>query len=194
MPPMSPSSNQSPPPRAPLPIEEGGADRPISAENPVGLGRATEADLDEAIDQFGENEPHDETAVPLGTVVASIPVPTPIAREQGATFASTEIEELPSHVTATVEFDGTAPRAFIVTKTVTVIGRAAGAADLVLARNEEASRQHCALLYAQRSFWLEDLQSSNGTFVNDQPVTRVRLKSGDRVRIGVQVLVVKFRI
>ncbi len=184
---MSSSSNQKPPrPLAP----------PVAEELPSDLPD----DFDDAIDRFGEQEQQD-SPWSGGTVVASIPIPLEddaqlpdVAKEKGATIASTMIEPLPDHVSAMVEFEGSTTQVFQVTKTVTVIGRAAGAADLVLPWNEEASRQHCALLYAQRTFWLEDLQSSNGTYVNEQPVARVRLKSGDKIRIGTQVLVVRFRV
>jgi hypothetical protein len=156
-------------------------------------------DFDDAIDRFGEQA--DESPWSGGTVVASIPIPLEddlslpaVAKERGATIASTQIEPLPEHVSAMVEFEGSTTQVFQITKTVSVIGRAAGAADLVLPWNEEASRQHCAILYAQRTFWLEDLQSSNGTYVNEQPVARVRMKSGDKIRIGTQVLVLRFRV
>jgi hypothetical protein len=160
---------------------------------------ADEADDDlDAIDRFG---PFDSGSgeVSQGTVVAAIPVfldddgPL-IAKEKGATIASTQIEPLPDHVAGMIEFEDSKELRFQVTKTVTVIGRAAGAADLVLPWNEEASRQHCVILYSQRTFFLEDLKSSNGTYVNEQPVERIKLKSGDKIRIGVQVLVFRFRV
>jgi pSer/pThr/pTyr-binding forkhead associated (FHA) protein len=47
------------------------------------------------------------------------------------------------------------------------------------------SRLHCRFT-AQPSGELEveDLRSTNGTFVNDKPVKRTPLKAGDRVRVG----------
>ncbi|MBI1422473.1 MAG: FHA domain-containing protein [Gammaproteobacteria bacterium] len=33
-------------------------------------------------------------------------------------------------------------------------------------------------------FFLQDLDSKNHTYVNDQPITRVQLKDGDMIRIG----------
>jgi len=196
---MSPSSNQKPPKVAP-PIEEEEIDLQIPGEQEADDedGPPGGDDLD-AIDQFQEQQSDGDWSG--GTVVASIPIPLEddfklpeATREKGATIASTQIEPLPEHVSAMVEFEGSTTQIFKITKTVSVIGRAAGAADLVLPWNEEASRQHCAILYAQRTFWLEDLQSSNGTYVNEQQVARVRLKTGDKIRIGTQVLVVRFRI
>lgn len=158
-------------------------------------GPPVDEDLSE-IDRFAESE---GSATAQGTVVAEIPInlddnaPAP-RNERGATMAGTQIEPLPENVSATIELEGAAQRFFIVTKTVTVIGRAGGAADLVLPWNEEASRQHCAVLFANGAFWLEDLQSSNGTFVNEQQVQRTRLKSGDKIRIGTQVLTFGFKM
>ncbi|MBN1872752.1 MAG: protein kinase [Anaerolineae bacterium] len=49
------------------------------------------------------------------------------------------------------------------------------------------SRQHARLLHKQDGWWLEDLQSTNGTFVNEVrllPHRPVRLRSADIVRFG----------
>ncbi len=46
------------------------------------------------------------------------------------------------------------------------------------------SRQHCVIKSDPDGLWLEDLNSHNGTFVNDVPVTRRQLCHGDRIRIG----------
>ena len=187
------SSNPKPPPPLAPPVDDD-VEEQISR-----LPSDVPDDFDDAIDRFGEQQ--EESPWSGGTVVASIPIPLDdddslpeVAKEKGATIASTMIEPLPEHVSAMVEFEGSATQVFQITKTVTVIGRAAGAADLVLPWNEEASRQHCAILYAQRTFWLEDLQSSNGTYVNEQPVARLRMKSGDKIRIGTQVLVLRYRV
>jgi Nif-specific regulatory protein len=46
------------------------------------------------------------------------------------------------------------------------------------------SRQHCIIKGEANGFWLEDLSSHNGTFVNDVPATRQQLSHGDQIRIG----------
>ncbi len=154
-----------------------------------------EDDLD-AIDQFGESA--EEKPVD-GTVVGFIPVYLDddgprVAKEKGAaTMASTQIAPLPPQYVVSIDLDDGSGPPFKVAKTVTVIGRSAGAADLVLPWNEEASREHCAIVFSSGAFFLEDLQSSNGTYVNEQPVERVRLRSGDKIRIGSQVLVFRCR-
>jgi pSer/pThr/pTyr-binding forkhead associated (FHA) protein len=47
------------------------------------------------------------------------------------------------------------------------------------------SRFHCRFtVSADGVLEVEDLKSTNGTFVNDERVTRLALKPGDRVRAG----------
>ena len=160
---------------------------------------AEEADTDD-LDALDRLSPYEGSA-PEGTVVGPIPVSLEedeevriITREGGAMMASTQIAPLPQGVHATIEFDDASGPPFRVSKTVTVIGRVSSAADLVLPWNEEASRQHCAILLTKDGFFLEDLQSSNGTYVNETQVERVKLSSGDKIRIGTQVLVMRFKL
>ena len=50
------------------------------------------------------------------------------------------------------------------------------------------SRQHATLRREGRYFWVTDLGSSNGTYVNDVAVTAARaLRTGDRVQFGTSV-------
>lgn len=64
-----------------------------------------------------------------------------------------------------------------------VVGREEG--DLVLSSDEAVSRRHFRLFFEGGQLWLEDLQSTNGTLVNDHRVsTRVELHRGDRIRAG----------
>jgi|ETNmetMinimDraft_26_1059896.scaffolds.fasta_scaffold06042_2 adenylate cyclase len=46
-----------------------------------------------------------------------------------------------------------------------------------------ASRQHARILAENGGFYVEDLQSANHTYVNNQPVTKVQLRDGDLIRI-----------
>ena len=65
------------------------------------------------------------------------------------------------------------------TKTV---GRASRA-DFIL-EAALVSRLHCRLEAGTENLEVVDLDSTNGTFVNDKRVERARLASGDRLRIG----------
>jgi pSer/pThr/pTyr-binding forkhead associated (FHA) protein len=51
------------------------------------------------------------------------------------------------------------------------------------------SHRHCKLSAGGDHVWLEDLGSSNGTFVNGERVTTTLLSPGDEVRIGGCVMV-----
>jgi pSer/pThr/pTyr-binding forkhead associated (FHA) protein len=46
------------------------------------------------------------------------------------------------------------------------------------------SRLHCRLTATDGHVEVEDLSSTNGTFVNDKKVDRANLASGDRLRVG----------
>lgn len=64
-----------------------------------------------------------------------------------------------------------------------IVGRDTDA-DLVVPRSA-VSRQHGRLFRDEQSqWWVEDLKSTNGTFVNEERVTAVRLAEGDLVRFG----------
>jgi Inner membrane component of T3SS, cytoplasmic domain len=65
-----------------------------------------------------------------------------------------------------------------------VIGSAADA-DIVL-RDTAVSGKHASLRYKDQKFFLTDLDSTNGTYLNDgpSPIAREELKDNDVVRIG----------
>jgi pSer/pThr/pTyr-binding forkhead associated (FHA) protein len=64
------------------------------------------------------------------------------------------------------------------------LGRAAEN-DLVLDDDEFASVKHARIEPRRDGVWLQDLQSTNGTFVNGAKVTRPRkLSPGDVIRVG----------
>jgi ABC transport system ATP-binding/permease protein len=77
----------------------------------------------------------------------------------------------------------------LITKGEMVIGRTAEA-DIFF-DDRVVSRQHARLLLREGGYFLEDLGSSNGTFLNDQPISSLTpLKSGDRVRLGEKITLV----
>jgi Nif-specific regulatory protein len=63
-----------------------------------------------------------------------------------------------------------------------VIGRETSATLCVA--DASVSRRHSQIEREAEDFVIEDLESLNGTFVNDVPVKRRKLQHGDRVRIG----------
>ena len=46
------------------------------------------------------------------------------------------------------------------------------------------SRLHCRIEAGHDSLEVFDLESTNGTYVNDQRIERARLSIGDRLRVG----------
>jgi diguanylate cyclase (GGDEF)-like protein len=50
------------------------------------------------------------------------------------------------------------------------------------------SRHHARISFDGTAYWLQDLKSTNGTFVNDEPITEQVLKDGDQIRIGRSIL------
>jgi hypothetical protein len=65
-----------------------------------------------------------------------------------------------------------------------VVGRQPGAAGLALA-DPGVSRRHAAVRESAGSITVEDLGSSNGTFVNGRPISgEVELADGDEIQIG----------
>jgi hypothetical protein len=67
-----------------------------------------------------------------------------------------------------------------------VVGRSSEL-DMVLVE-DMVSRKHAKIAMQSDQIWIEDLGSTNGTFVNGEKIRRARLKEGDRVLIGTSIL------
>ncbi len=66
------------------------------------------------------------------------------------------------------------------------IGRSSRS-DLFLDQ-ESVSRNHARISFDGTQYWVADLGSTNGTFVNDEPAREKRLRDGDQVRVGRSIL------
>ena len=73
------------------------------------------------------------------------------------------------------------------TQTDVLIGRVVS--NYICLPDLKVSRRHCRISFIDGQFFLDDLQSLNGTFVNDVKVSHVKLNQGDRIRIGSTELV-----
>src|SRR5262245_3259356 len=62
------------------------------------------------------------------------------------------------------------------------VGREAG--NVLVLEDERASRHHCVIEPVDSGFRVRDLNSRNGTKVNNMPVSEEVLDNGDVVRIG----------
>src|SRR2546430_2318961 len=72
-----------------------------------------------------------------------------------------------------------------------IIGRSSSRSTFVL-KDSEASRRHASLIPQGQSVNVQDLGSTNGTFVNDERIDERRMvEVGDRLRIGTTVIEVR---
>ena len=78
-------------------------------------------------------------------------------------------------------------RRFELGRDVVTIGR--DNSNVVQLHDSEASRHHSEIRWADGGHLLVDLKSSNGTFINEKPITEQRLVNGDRVQIGGTLLI-----
>lgn len=84
-------------------------------------------------------------------------------------------------------YEATVLREIPLSKAAVTIGRTVG--NDVVIDNLAVSSSHARIYRDDNGFALEDNESLNGTFVNDQRVRKSYLKNGDRVRIGKHTLV-----
>ena len=92
---------------------------------------------------------------------------------------------------ALIQFASGAPGIkYSLDKSIMIIGRGNAATDICLA-DAYTSKQHAAIAalpslekQGEFTFYLEDMGSTNHTYVNDKPIKRVRLYDGDVIRIG----------
>ena len=59
--------------------------------------------------------------------------------------------------------------------------------DMVLVE-DMVSRRHARITTHNGEFMIEDLGSTNGTFVNGEKITRANLKDGDRILVGTSII------
>lgn len=62
------------------------------------------------------------------------------------------------------------------------VGR--GAENRIVLDNDSVSRRHCRAEKRNGQWYIVDLDSTNGTYVNDEQVTELALRRGDQVKIG----------
>lgn len=66
-----------------------------------------------------------------------------------------------------------------------IVGRKAGACDIVLDYERSVSGRHCEISVRNDRFYLKDLQSANGTFVNGSKVlAETEIYSGNMIKLG----------
>lgn len=71
---------------------------------------------------------------------------------------------------------------------ITTLGR--GEHNHIIIDDTYTSYEHARIVYQQEKFFLEDLQSTNGTFLNGvRIIERIDLQDGDQVKIGETIFV-----
>ena len=101
--------------------------------------------------------------------------------QQSQTFAATIVEETPRTRPLLIPVDRPdSPVAL--TRDIVTIGRTSKS-DICI-RSSAVSRDHARLLVAAGHVTLVNVSSTNGCFINDERITKQRLRDGDLVRIG----------
>ncbi len=72
-------------------------------------------------------------------------------------------------------------------KKIVTIGRSKD--NNIVIDNLAVSRNHARIRIEGNTFFLDDLESANGTFINNRKIDRYELNHGDRISIGKHVLV-----
>jgi ATP-binding cassette subfamily B protein len=75
---------------------------------------------------------------------------------------------------------------YLIDERPAVIGRSTD--NAVPVNDDEASRRHCRVYWDLDAYAIEDLRSSNGTYLNGSPVESARLRSGDLIQVGATVI------
>ena len=87
--------------------------------------------------------------------------------------------------------EGGRTKRYPISSRVSYIGRED--VNQVIIPNDAISKKHAKLTFADGKFYIEDLSSSNGTFLNGTRVhTRTVLRNGDLIRLG--AVIVKFEV
>ncbi len=102
------------------------------------------------------------------------------------------IKALQSKPTSAVDFDASAKlidvmndkdvREYLIIDEVTSIGRIP--TNEIHLKDEMVSGHHAKIVHLQSNYFIEDLISTNGTFINGKRIKRCVLKNGDKISFG----------
>ncbi len=65
-----------------------------------------------------------------------------------------------------------------------VVGLGRESSNVIRLLDNEVSRRHAEVRRSEDAYRLVDLKSANGTYLNDEPIDQVTIRSGDQVRLG----------
>jgi ABC-2 type transport system ATP-binding protein len=130
----------------------------------------------------------------LGATVLEVRVAVPTASPERIgppAMALTRVRQIPT-LPVLVFVEGERAGIEIPVGTQIVVGRDPGAADVVLSKDTDVSRRHATFSPAGAGLTVEDLGSTNGTFVNGHRLTgTAALSNGDRVQLGGTAIAVR---
>lgn len=185
-----PRQQQTPRPIQPAPAPQQNPIQPAPVSRPVAQVPSPAAVEN---DPFAPNPP--DPAAP-------IPVPQTVTREAiagmggaaatggaigaaasiAANMANARANQAPAQPLAQL-IDVVTREALEVNAAHCIIGRERAAADVIL-RDPNVSRRHAELTFTGSDWSIEDLNSTNGTLVNNRRITRCPLRNGDLLTFG----------
>ncbi len=71
---------------------------------------------------------------------------------------------------------------FVLERDLLTLGR--GQENVVVLDNDSVSRRHCRIEKRNSAWYVVDLDSTNGTYVNDDQVKEYQLRRGDQMKVG----------
>lgn len=187
---------------APMPAATPQPAAPAPAQRPAPSPLASDAGLNAPAPQPAVIEGFDPLA-PADPFApqAPIPVPQTMTREQlaglggaaAATGAGAAVAGAAAHMASTRTSAPARPLAQLVdvvtgdtyelTSARATVGRERSMADVVL-RDPNVSRRHAQLTFTGSDWSIEDLNSTNGTLVNNRRISRCPLRTGDLLTFG----------
>jgi len=120
----------------------------------------------------------------VGTLPVSEPPPFPVPKP------TKPVQQPSASVAWLVVRGGAQGKQFNLSTGVTLLGRDASKCSILI-DDDAVSREHAKIRFENGRFWIYDLGSRNGTFVNRTRVQRQMLMDGDEVQVGDTVLVFK---
>ncbi|RME75081.1 MAG: FHA domain-containing protein [Planctomycetota bacterium] len=111
------------------------------------------------------------------------PAPAPVAAvDPGYAAKGRGAVEGPNGYLQVVEGPDAGKQLVIAPRMEITIGR--NPDNMLVLSDQEVSGYHCRLICGNDRVRFEDLGSSNGSFLNEQPITEGLIKSGDTLRLG----------
>ena len=153
--------------------------------------KASSAPSTNAVNSFNANMAQAQAIPPtvsrdmlagMGGAAASAAIESSDARSQHL-----NLDPLATPRTLSTLVDVSSHKVYDVTSARCIIGRERGVADIAL-RDPNVSRRHAELSYTNGAWSIEDLNSTNGTSVNNRRVDRSPLIAGDTITLGLTTL------